>query len=295
MFFVAGITGHVGGAVARALLAADKEVRTLVRDPVKAGEWGRSGVELRVGDLGNTAALDDALAGVDGAFLLVPPTMPPSPDYREAKAAVAAYRRSLAVAPPPRLVCLSSIGSEQPHGLGFITATHLMEEAFADLPFPVAFVRPGSFYENVAPALGHAAETGVYDSFMQQLDKSFPMAATVDIGTEIARLLMQGWTGDRVIVELGSDVTPNELASAMAAALEVPVAARVIPRDQWRAALGAMGMPPGAVGPYEEMTDGVNSGWIDWRGTGERVEGTTSPEHVFRAALGKTEPPGHAI
>ena len=291
MFFVAGITGHVGGATARALMGHGKDVRTLVRDPGKASEWGQAGVELRVGDLGNTAALSAALDGVEGAFLLIPPTMTPSSDYGEARAVIAAYLQALAVAPPPRLVCLSSVGSEQPRDLGNITTTHLMEEAFVGLPFPVAFVRPGSFYENVAPALGHAAETGVYDSFMQPLDKPFPMAATADIGTEIARLLTSGWSGDRQVVELGSYVTPARIAEAMAAVLERPVEARAVPRNRWGDALDAMGLPPGSTGPYVEMTDSINSGWIDWHGgDAERVEGTTPPERVFAVALGKTEP-----
>lgn len=290
MFFVAGITGQVGGATARALMAAGKDVRTLVRDPARAVEWGQSGVELRIGDLTNTAALSAALDGVEGAFVLVPPTMPPSPDFAEARAVIAAYKQAFAASPPKRLVCLSSVGSEQPHGLGLVTQTRLMEEAFADLPFPIAFVRPGSFYENVAPALGHAAETGVFDSFMQPLDKRFPMAATADIGTEVARLLTSGWSGDRHVVELGSYVSPADLAQAMTTVLQVPVVARAVPREQWEVALDKMGLPAAGIGPYAEMTDGVNSGWIDWRGTGERVEGTTSPARVFAVAQGKTEP-----
>ena len=296
MFFVAGITGQVGGAAARALLAMGKDVRTLVRDPDKATEWGQSGVELRIGDLGNTAALGAALEGVEAAFLLIPPIMPPSPDFAEAGAIIAALKQALNATPPHRLVCLSSVGSEQPHGLGFITQTHLMEQAFADLPFPIAFVRPGSFYENAAPALGRAAETGVFDSFMQPVDKPFPMAATVDIGTEVARLLIDGWSGDRHIVELGSYVTPAEVAAAMAEVLEAPVTARAVPRDRWDVALDAMGLPAGAIGLSNEMNDGLNSGWIDWRGgDAERVEGTTPPAHVFAMALGKVWEPGRAI
>ena len=296
MFFVAGVTGHVGGATARALMAAGKDVRTLVRDSAKAVEWGQAGVELRVGDLDNAAALSAALDGVEGAFLLVPPAMPPTPDFAQAHTLLAACKQAFAAASPKRLVCLSSVGSEQPERLGLITQTYLMEQAFADLPFPVAFVRPGSFYENVVPALGHAAETGVFDSFMQPLDKPFPMAATADIGSEIARLMMHGWSGDRHIVELGSYVTPSALADAMAQVLEVPVTARAVPREQWAIALDKMGLPAAGAALYAEMTDGVNSGWIDWRGEGERVEGTTTPEQVFAVAQGRTEPrDGHPI
>ena len=78
----------------------------------------------------------------------MPPIQTPSPDFREAKAVIASYVEALRQSPPPKLVALSSMGSEKTSGLGLITSTHLMEEALRDLPFPAAFVRAGSFYEN---------------------------------------------------------------------------------------------------------------------------------------------------
>jgi uncharacterized protein YbjT (DUF2867 family) len=51
MFFIAGITGRVGGAAARHLLAKGKQVRTLLRTPRKAQGFAEQGVEIRQGDL----------------------------------------------------------------------------------------------------------------------------------------------------------------------------------------------------------------------------------------------------
>ena len=50
MFLVMGITGKVGGATARHLLAQDKKVRALVRDRAMAASWTEQGVELVDGD-----------------------------------------------------------------------------------------------------------------------------------------------------------------------------------------------------------------------------------------------------
>ena len=69
MFVIAGITGHVGGAAARHLLAESKQVRTLLRTPEKAKAFADQGVEVQQGDLNDAGALARALAGVDGAFL----------------------------------------------------------------------------------------------------------------------------------------------------------------------------------------------------------------------------------
>ena len=44
MYFIAGITGHVGGAATRQLLAGGKQVRTLARTPSKAKDFASQGV-----------------------------------------------------------------------------------------------------------------------------------------------------------------------------------------------------------------------------------------------------------
>jgi nitroreductase len=108
MFFIAGITGHVGGAAARHLLAKDEQVRTLLRTPEKAKEFADQGVEIQQGDLNDADALAQALQGVEGAFLLMQPAMSPPPDFSDARASLASYTAALAKAPVPRLVALSS-------------------------------------------------------------------------------------------------------------------------------------------------------------------------------------------
>ena len=283
-FLVAGITGNVGGAAARRLLEEGHTVRTLARDRQKAAEWADKGVDIRQGDFLDPAAVAAALEGVAGAYLMMPPILVPSPDYPEARAVIASFQEALRRTPPPRLVLLSSIGSEQSSGLGNITTTHLMEEALYDLPFPTAFVRAGGFLENYLGGLGAASATGVYYSFFQPVDRAFPMIATADIGAEVARLLVGGWEGKK-IVEIGSPVSANDLARAMGEALGRPVEAQAIPRDRWAATLETFGMAPGSTGLYEEMLDGFNTGWIAFGVPGaEPVAATITPAQFFAQA-----------
>ncbi|GLY74886.1 NmrA family NAD(P)-binding protein [Actinoallomurus iriomotensis] len=285
MFFLAGITGHVGGAAARRLLDEGHPVRALVRDPRRAAEWARRGVDVREGDLGDAAAVAGALEGVDGAFLMLPPVLAPAAGFPEARALIVSFREALRKAPPPRLVVLSSVGSEREKGLGNITSTHLLEEAVDDVPFPTAFVRAGSFLENYTFGLDAAAATGWFDTFLTPAGRPVPMVATADIGAEVARLLTEDWNGRRII-ELGSPVSPDDLARAMSDVLGRPVRARSIPRERWTAALAAQGLPPGATGPFEEMSDGFNSGWIDFGVPGaEPVAGRVTPAAFFEQAM----------
>lgn len=288
MFFVSGLTGQVGGAAARHLLNQGRMVRALARDPQKAAAWSQMGVDVRQGDLNDAAAVAAALEGVDGAFLMLPPSLAPTPGFSEAKAMIESFREALRRAPPPQLVVLSSIGSQQTSGLGLITSTHLLEEALSDLPFPTAFIRAGSFLENYNGNLKAAASTGWFDTYLTPTDRPVPMIATEDIGKEVARLLVGGWSGKK-IVELGSPISPDDLARAMTDVLGRPVQARAVPRERWTASLEALGMPPGTTGAFEEMEDGFNSGWIGFGVPGtEPVAGTVTPAQVFEQARGES-------
>src|SRR3984957_4692623 len=139
MFLVMGITGRVGGATARHLLAQGERVRALVRNREKATNWADQGVELVEGDWNDAAAVERALEGVEGAFVMLPAVWAPSPDYKEAKGVIANYVEALTKAAPPRVVALSSMGANRTSGLGMITALSLLEQGFRNLTSPIAF------------------------------------------------------------------------------------------------------------------------------------------------------------
>ena len=283
MFLVTGITGKVGGATAQNLLEKGKQVRALVRDEAKAAAWAAQGVELVKGEWEDAAAVSQALEGVEGAYLMMPPNQTPSRDFREAKAILGSYQEALAKSTPPKLVALSSMGGEKPADLGLVTVAHMLEEALERVPFPVAFVRAGSFYENYLFGL-QAAQNGTLPIFYAPTDRKLPMVATKDIGAEIAKLLTNEWSGKRVI-ELGSMVSPDELASQLGEVLHREVKAQAVPRQAWSAALQQMGLPSDGTWAYEEMIDSVNSGWIAFGAEdAEHVEGTTSAKEVYAAA-----------
>ncbi len=280
-FFVAGITGHVGGAAAKRLLAEGHTIRTLARTPQKAAEWSQQGVDVREGDLNDSAAVAAALEGVDGAFVMLPPWVTPAPGFPESTSIIASLREAIGKVRPARVVMLSSIGSDKTSGLGLITPAYLLERALADLPVATAFVRAGSFFENYVGSLAGAAATGVFYTFYAPAERPVPMIATEDIGNEVAHLLATEWTGKRII-ELGSPVTGIEVANAMGTALGKQVTTQAIPRDQWAATLESFGLPHGSTWAYEEMLDGVNSGWINFGVPGtEKVAGTKTVAEFF--------------
>jgi uncharacterized protein YbjT (DUF2867 family) len=284
MFLVMGITGKVGGATARHLLARGKKVRALVRDRAKAARWKDQGVELVDGDWNDATAIKRALQGIDGAFVMLPAVWAPSPDFKEAKDVIANYVEALTKAVPPRVVALSSIGANRTRGAGILTALSLLEQGFRDLTSPVAFVRAGGFFENFLYGL-HVAQGGTLPVYYNPTDQKSTMVATNDIGAEVATLLTgPTWSAQRV-VELGSMVSADEVAAQLGEVLNRDVKAFAIPRAGWPAAFEQLGIPKGQSGPAEAMYDAVNAGWtaLGVEGT-EHVAGTTSARDVFAAA-----------
>ncbi|HEX3398045.1 MAG TPA: NmrA family NAD(P)-binding protein [Steroidobacteraceae bacterium] len=279
-----GITGKVGGATARHLLAQGKKVRALVRDRAKAASWTDEGVELIDGDWNDAAAIKRALEGVDGAFVMLPAVWAPSPDFKEAKGVIANYIEALTKAVPPRVVALSSIGASRTSRAGILTALSLLEQGFRDLTSPIAFVRAGGFFENFLYGL-HVAQGGMLPVYYNPTNQKSTMVATDDVGAEVATLLTgPAWSGQRV-VELGSMVSADEVAAQLGEVLDRDVKAFAIPRAGWPAAFEQLGIPKGQTGPAEAMYDAVNAGWtaLGVEGT-EHVAGSTSARDVFAAA-----------
>ncbi|CAE6701578.1 NmrA family NAD(P)-binding protein [Paraburkholderia nemoris] len=285
MFLVMGITGKVGGATAEHLLAHGKKVRALVRNREKAAHWATQGVELVDGDWNDSVAIERALKGVEGAFVMLPAVWAPSPDFKEARGVIANYVEALTRASPPQVVALSSMGANRTSGLGMITALSLLEQGFRDLTLPIAYARAGGFFENFLYGL-HVAQGGTLPVYYNPTDRKSTMVATNDIGAEVAALLTgPAWSGHRAI-ELGSMVSADEVATQLGEVLKVDVNAFAVPRAGWPAAFEQLGVPKGQTGPAEAMYDAVNSGWMDLGVEGtEHVPGATSARDVFAAAL----------
>src|SRR3984893_17884907 len=147
----------------------------------------------------DASGLAKAFSGAEGVFATIPPDFAPAPGLPDQKRTIAAIREALEQAHPGKAVFLSSIGSEQPSGLGLITSTHLMEEAMRTLPIPVAYLRAGSFMENWLGALDHIRAMGEMPFFHAALDRKIPLVATRDIGLAGAKVLQESWAAERVL------------------------------------------------------------------------------------------------
>ncbi|MFV0671585.1 NmrA family NAD(P)-binding protein [Variovorax sp. tm] len=282
MYAITGITGQVGGAVARALLAEGQPVRAVVRDEGKGRPWAALGCEVAIAEMDDTQALTRAFSGAAGVFVLPPPNFDPEPGFPEVRAENAALRQALDTARPRRVVCLSTVGAQaaQPNLLSQRT---LLEEALRTLPFAITFLRPAWFLENLRWDIAQAREHGVLSSYLQPLDRAVPMVATADVGRLAAELLLHEGELPRVVeLEGPQRLTQHDIAEALSQVLGRPVRAEAVPRENWGAIFRAQGMRDPV--PRIQMLDGFNEGWIRFEGDDASVrKGRVSVAEVIRS------------
>src|SRR6202789_2500400 len=288
MFAITGITGNVGGTIADTLLQHGKKVRGIVRDAAKARAWQDKGVEIFVSNYDEN--LSEAFSGIEGVFVMIPPNLLPEPGFPDSVAKIAAIKKAIIAAKPPRAVFLSSWGSDKTSGLGLIAANRILEQELSDTGVPSAFLRPAWFMENLVYSLSAARSTGNYYSLYQPLERPYGMVATKDVGRIGAQTLLQDWQGNRVIEISGpSSYSSKDAAAALEAAIGRPIAAVAVPRDSWVDTLAQNGMPADRSGAYIEMVDSLNSGWIDFGVPGtEQTKGTTDLVTAVKALAAKS-------
>lgn len=294
MFAVMGITGNVGGTIADALIERGKKVRGIVRDAAKARTWEEKGVEIVTSNYDDH--LTATISGVEGVFVMIPPNMVPEPGFPDSVVHIAAIKKAILAAKPPRAVFLSSWGSEKTSGLGLITANRILEQELGNTGVSSAFLRPAWFMENLVYSLSAARSTGNYFSLYQPLERPYAMVATKDVGRVGAQTLLQEWQGNRVIEISGpSSYSSKDVAAAFGAAIGRAVTAVAVPRDSWVDTLAQNGMPADSSSAYIEMVDSLNSGWIDFGVPGtEHIKGATDLVTTVKALAEKSNEPVEA-
>ncbi|WP_440070274.1 NmrA family NAD(P)-binding protein [Streptosporangium sp. OZ121] len=244
MYAITGVTGHVGGAAARDLLAKGEPVRAVVRDAARSADWIGAGAEVSVADFGDRAALAEAFRGCRGAFVLLP-TDPVAADadvyHRRLADSIAGAVLDSGV---PHVVMLSSIGAELAEGTGPIRWLHHMENRLRETGVLLTAIRSSHFQEKVETVLGAALGAGVYPVFGASADVPVPMVATRDIGRVVAESLTAPATAGEIIDLDGHQYSERQVAEELAAVLGRPLTVVTIPQPAWVGTMVEAGVPP---------------------------------------------------
>lgn len=284
MYAITGISGKVGGTLARTLLARGQQVRAIVRDRGKGAEWAAQGCQVSVAQMDDAQALTAAFTGAAAVFILPPPVFDPSLGYPEMRRVVDALAEALKTAGPNRVLSLSTVGAQATHD-NLLSQLSMVEKELSTLALPVTFLRPAWYLDNAAWDVTTARESGVIHSFLTPLDRAIPMVATRDVGRVAADLIQQEMPRHGIVeLEGPRRVSPNDLASAFTKALGKPVRAQAVPRNTWEALFRSQGMQQ--PNPRIRMLDGFNEGWLDFAApVASTIKGSVDVDEAIEALI----------
>jgi len=229
---ITGVTGHQGGAVARALKGAGFHLRGLTRKPDSepAVALAGQGVDVVQGDLDDEATLRRALAGAWGVFG-VQNAQEAGVEREEAQGKrLATLAREAGV----QHYVYTSVGSaHQQTGIPHFESKWRIEETVRGLRFPShVILRPVFFMENL---LAPFTLQGSTLALALAPGTRLQMIAVEDIGWFGARAFTDAAGLNRREIDLAGDVrTMPETAEILTKALGRPIAFAETPIEQVR-------------------------------------------------------------
>lgn len=245
MIVVTAPTGLIGHQVLENVLDCGERVRVIVRDPSRLPARARGHVEIVHGSHGSADVVNQAFAGADAAFWLVPPD--PHADSVEAayveftRPACDAFKRHEV----RRVVGISALGrgTAVAGHAGLATASLAMDDLIASSGVSYRALTMPSFMDNLLRQTESIKNRGVFVTPISP-DRKLPSCATRDIAAVAARLLLDGsWSGPGHVAVLGpEDLSFNDMAQIMSQVLGRPVRYQQISAQALRDRLTGSGM-----------------------------------------------------
>lgn len=277
MFVLLGSNGQVTSRLAQLLLASGHRVRVVGRQAGSLAPLAAAGAEVAVGDPGDAAFLERAFTGATAVYTMIPPCYG-EPDMRAAQDRIGnAIATALQRAAVRRVVNLSSMGAELPHGTGPIEGLHAQEQRLAALRgVDLLHLRPGSFMENLLPAAAVVAEAGVLPG-MEAPEAAIPMVATRDVAAVAARELATPRHSGVLLLHAPRHVSMRQAAAALGAAIGQPGLPYVqADPAQAKAALRQHGFSADAADQIEQLARWLSTSPLASAAAGPvEVQGTT--------------------
>jgi uncharacterized protein YbjT (DUF2867 family) len=283
MYLVAGVSGKTGAAAATALLDKRQSIRVLVRSEEQGKVWREKGAEVAVASLDDAASLAQAMNGVKGAYLLVPPDLQSTEFMARGRRFIGAMAEALATARVSHVVFLSSIGAQHAKGNGPVAILHEGERRLAGLRGTRAtFIRAGYFMENIGSVIPVARAQGVLPCLFDP-NLRIPMIATADIGRTAAHALLEPPVHKEIIELEGlRETSYADAAQILTRLLGRPIAAVPVPEEGAIPALVQGGISEHVASLFKEMAHGIDSGLMRFQGGDARhIRGPISLETVL--------------
>ncbi len=255
---VTGATGQLGALVVDGLIqrgVSAHDIVAVVRDRAKAQSLTDRGVQVRVADYGDIAALKTAFGGVE-KLLLVSGSEVGQRVVQHANVIEAAEAAGVS------FIAYTSILKADTSGVS-LAAEHVeTEKRLAASPIPSALLRNGWYWENYQGSLQQTADNGVLLGAAG--DGKLAAAARADYAAAAVSVLLADDQGGKTY-ELGGDerLTYTDLAAVIAQVTGKPVEYKDVPESEYREILLGGGLPDFVATMLASADAGIARGDLD--------------------------------
>ncbi|WP_313097814.1 SDR family oxidoreductase [Atlantibacter hermannii] len=256
MIAVTGATGQLGQLVINELLATHntQDLVAIVRNPAKAQALAQKGVQVREADYGNSAALAQALQGVEKLLLISSSEVGQrAPQHRN----IINAAKSAGV----QLIAYTSLLHADTSPLG-LRAEHIeTENDLAQSGIPFVLLRNGWYSENYLASVPAALEHGAFIGSAG--DGKIASASRQDYAAAAAKVLSLDNQAGKVYELAGDEAwTLTELAEKLSALTGKSVVYQNLSEADFAAALQNAGLPEGFARLLADSDVGASKGGL---------------------------------
>jgi uncharacterized protein YbjT (DUF2867 family) len=256
-------TGNIGHQVLERLLDGGEPIRVIARDLSRLPSDARSRVEGVPGSHGDIQVVNQAFAGADAVFWLVPP----DPRAKSIEAAYVDFTRPACEALKSRgvrhVVGVSALGrgTAVAASAGLVTASLAMDDLIASTGVSYRALTMPSFMDNILRQAGLIKSQSVF-VFPISGNRKLPSCATRDIAAVAAKLLLDhSWSGHDDVPILGpEDLSLNDMARIMSEVLNKPVRFEQISYGAYKSRFIDFGMSEAMAQGMTDMAAAKNNG-----------------------------------
>jgi len=264
---ITGSLGNISKPLTKELVQKGHQVTVISSKPERQKDIEALGAKAAIGTMEDAGFLSATFKGADAVYVME--TMGGNSFFDPNLDIIAAinkignnYKQAIEQSGVKRVVHLSSIGAHTDKGNGLLAFHYNVENILQTLPSDVSitFMRPVGFYYNLLGFINTIKTQGVIATNYGG-DSKKPWVSPIDIAAAVAEELVTPFEGRKVRYVASDEISCNELASLLGAAIGKPdLKWVVIPDEQLLNGMLSAGMNPKVAAGLVEMNASTNTG-----------------------------------
>lgn len=264
---ITGSLGNISKPLTKELVEKGHQVTVISSKPERQKDIEALGAKAAIGTMEDAGFLTATFMGADAVYVMESmggnSYFDPNLDIIGAINKIGNnYKQAIEQSGVKRVVHLSSIGAHTDKGNGLLAFHYNVENILQTLPSDVSitFMRPVGFYYNLLGFINTIKTQGVIATNYGG-DSKKPWVSPIDIAAAVAEELVTPFEGRKVRYVASDEISCNELASLLGAAIGKPdLKWVIIPDEQLLNGMIAAGMNPQIAAGLVEMNAGMNNG-----------------------------------